>query len=243
VDQRSDLFAFGIILYEMLAGRHPWPRASAVEVLHAILHDDPPPIEPTVHLAAGLTPVIRKLLCKNGTARYESARAVLAALASPSGEQLARDLKPLTSIAVLPFAFLSAVAGRTGLSLGFADALITMLANLDDVAVAPTSAILKYASGVEPARVCRELGVRYALQSNVQKLGVEWRVSMQLFDNSAQRITFSERHDFRMENAFEVQDEIGRRIVKALAGCGKIPLDSLKHVTSGMFRASNCHAR
>src|SRR5215469_12631904 len=126
----------------MLAGRHPWPRASSVEVLHAILHDDPPPIEPTVHLATGLAPVIRKLLCKNSTARYESAGAVLEALASPSGEQLPRDLKPLTSIAVLPFAFLGEVEERTGLSLGFADALISMLANLDDVAVAPTSAIL-----------------------------------------------------------------------------------------------------
>ena len=215
VDQRSDLFAFGIILYEMLAGRHPWPRASAVEQLHAILHDDPSPIEPNVQLATGLAPVIRKLLCKNVTARYESASAVLTALASPSGEQRPRALKPLTSIAVLPFAFLSDVEGRTGLSLGFADALISMLANLDDVAVAPTSAILKYAPGVEPAQVCRDLGVRYALQSNIQRLGAEWRVSMQLFDNNAQRITFSERHNFRMENVFEVQDEIGHRLVKA----------------------------
>jgi serine/threonine protein kinase len=45
VDQRSDLFAFGILLYEMLTGRHPWPRPSSVETLHAILHDDPPPID------------------------------------------------------------------------------------------------------------------------------------------------------------------------------------------------------
>jgi serine/threonine protein kinase/Tfp pilus assembly protein PilF len=216
VDQRSDLFAFGIILYETLAGQHPWPRGSAVEVLHAILHDDPPPIEHTLLQVTGLAPIVRKLLCKNATARYESAGAVLEALASPSGEQPPGGSKPLTSIAVLPFAFLSDVEGRSGLSLGFADALITMLANLDDVAVAPTSAILKYAPGVEPAQVCRELGVRYAMQGNVQKLGAEWRVSMQLFDNIAQRITFTERHDFHMENVFEAQDEIGRRVVKVL---------------------------
>jgi serine/threonine protein kinase len=41
VDQRSDLFAFGIILYEMLTWRYPWPRPSPAETLHAILHDDP----------------------------------------------------------------------------------------------------------------------------------------------------------------------------------------------------------
>ena len=39
---RSDLFAFGIILHEMLTGRHPWPRGSAVDTLHAILHDELP---------------------------------------------------------------------------------------------------------------------------------------------------------------------------------------------------------
>ncbi len=218
VDQRSDLFAFGIILYEILAGQHPWLRASAVEVLHAILHDDPPPIEPTLHLAAGLAPVMHRLLCKNSTARYESVGAVLEALASPPEQPLRRNAKALTSIAVLPFAFLSEVEGWKALSLGFADALITMLAHLDDIVVAPTSGILKYAPGVEPAQVCRELTVRYALQGNVQKLGAEWRVSIQLFDSKAQRITFSERHDFRMESVFEAQDEIGRRVLKLLDG-------------------------
>jgi serine/threonine protein kinase len=120
VDQRSDLFAFGIILYEMLAGQHPWPRASAAEVLHAILHDDPPPIEPTFYLATELSSVMRKLLCKNSTARYESAGAVLEALASPPDQPPPRNAKALTSISVLPFAFLSEVEGWKGLSLGFA---------------------------------------------------------------------------------------------------------------------------
>jgi hypothetical protein len=97
--------------------------------------------------------VIRKLLCKNSTARYESAGAVLEALASPPDQPPRRNAKALTSIAVLPFAFLSEVEGWKALSLGFADALITMLAHLDDIVVAPTSGILKYAPGVEPAQV------------------------------------------------------------------------------------------
>jgi TolB-like protein len=123
---------------------------------------------------------------------------------------------PLPSVAVLPFLFLSEVEDRQALSLGFADAVITALAHLEDIVVAPTSAILKYAPGVEPAHVCRELGVRHTLQGNVQKAGAQWRVSIQLFDVAAQRITLSERYDFRMENEFEIQDEIGRRVVNAL---------------------------
>jgi TolB-like protein len=234
-DPRSDLFAFGIILHEMLTGRHPWPRSSAVDTLHAILHDDPPPME-TV-----LAPVVEKLLRKDRQDRYPSAAAVLEALASPPPPRTVfledggdRSLgvtadaapavlpggapsssHPLTSIAVLPFVFLSDVDQNNALSLGFADALITMLGNLEDVAVTPTSAILKFA-GADPAQVCRNLEVRYVLQGNVQKLGAQWRVSIQVFDAATQKIAFSEKHDFKLENVFDVQDEIGRRVVESL---------------------------
>jgi TolB-like protein len=117
---------------------------------------------------------------------------------------------------VLPFVFLNEIEERQALSLGFADALITMLGSLEDFAVLPTSAILNYAAGTEPAQTCRNLGVRHVLQGNVQRLGSHWRVSMHLFDSVSQKIAYSEKHDFVRENVFEVQDEIGRRVVEAL---------------------------
>jgi serine/threonine protein kinase/Tfp pilus assembly protein PilF len=218
VDQRSDLFAFGIVLYEMLAGQHPWRRGFVVETLYAILHDDPPPIEKTSPVVVELYPVLRKLLFKSASARFESAAAVMEALARPSIYPSRKAENPLTAIAVPPFAFLSEVEGSRALSLGFADAVITVLTQLEDVVVAPTSAILKYTSDVEPAQLCEELRVRYTLHGNVQKREGQWRVSTQLFDSYSQRVVFSERYDFAMENIFEVQDEIGRRMVKALNG-------------------------
>jgi serine/threonine protein kinase len=81
VDQRCDLFAFGIILYEMLTGEHPWPRKTTVDTLHAILHDEPPSVE------SGWVSVVNKLLRKNRHERFPSAEAVLAALASPTPPQ------------------------------------------------------------------------------------------------------------------------------------------------------------
>ena len=218
VDSRSDLFAFGIILYEMLTGRHPWVRPTPAATMYAIVNDDPPAIDSTVvgpHLAA----VVETLLRKHPAERYPHADAVLEVLSTPSAESFLPShsaRKQLASIAVLPFVFLSDVEDRRALSLGFADALITIFANLADVRVAPTSAILNYAAGTEPARVCRDLGVRHALQGTVQKLGAHWRVSVQVFDATTQNVTLSEKHDFDLDNVFEVQDEIGRRVAESL---------------------------
>jgi serine/threonine protein kinase len=216
-DARSDLFAFGIILYQMLTDQHPWPHKSTVDTLHAILHDDPPPIRNVA--PPGLAAIVQKLLRKSPAERYASASAVLEALASPhvrpTQEAAPAGASALTSIAVLPFVFLSDVEEQKALSLGFADALITMFGNLEDIAVTPTAAILKFA-GAEPSDVCRSLGVRYVLQGIVQKLGAQWRVSIQLFDATTQKISFSEKHDFKLESVFDVQDEIGRRVVRSL---------------------------
>jgi len=220
VDARSDLFAFGILLYEMVTGRHPWPGRSEVDRLHAILHEDPPPIGASPQAGADLAAIVGTLLRKSPAERYPLADAVREALAAagprgPSAPSSASQ-KSLTSIAVLPFVFLSDVEGSRALSLGFADALITIFGNLEDVVVAPTSAILNYAAGTEPARVCRDLGVRHALQGTVQRLGAHWRVSMQMFDATTQKVMLSEKHDFDLDDVFEVQDEIGRRVAKSL---------------------------
>jgi DNA-binding winged helix-turn-helix (wHTH) protein/tetratricopeptide (TPR) repeat protein len=132
----------------------------------------------------------------------------------PKGlEQRAEEV---ASIAVLPFVFLTEVEGHKALSLGFADALITLLSNLEDLVVTPTSGILRYAPGVDASQVCRDLEVGYVLQGNVQRFGVQWRVSINLFDAVMQKNTLSAKQDFALENVFEVQDEIGRWVVESL---------------------------
>jgi TolB-like protein/Tfp pilus assembly protein PilF len=220
VDQRSDLFAFGILLYEMLTGRHPWPRATPVATLNAILNDALPPIDAPL-VSADLAVIVETLLRKHPAQRYPHGEAVLHALATPAARHAAPRVnragpQPLTSVAVLPFVFLSDVEDKRALSLGFADALITIFGNLEDVFVAPTSAILNYAASTEPAQVCRDLGVRHTLQGTVQKLGSHWRVSIRLFDATTHRVILSEKHDFVLDDVFEVQDEIGRRVVASL---------------------------
>jgi TolB-like protein/Tfp pilus assembly protein PilF len=175
------------------------------------------------HAAVGLMTALdnageRAEALRCGQAYGELVRSELSADPSPELTDWIEEHRHLTSIAVLPFVFLSDVEDTRALSLGFADALITLFGNLNDVVVRPTSAILKYAPGTEPTQVCRDLGVRHTLQGTVQKLGSHWRVSIQLFDAAMHQITLSEKYDFMLDDVFEVQDEIGRRVVESLQG-------------------------
>lgn len=77
IDERSDLFSVGVILYEMLSGAKPFKGDNVVAISYAITNQEPDPLPP-VHGA--IWPVVRKALDKMPSLRYESARAMIDAL-------------------------------------------------------------------------------------------------------------------------------------------------------------------
>lgn len=86
VDHRSDLFSFGAVLYEMLAGRRAFRGDTAVETLHAILKEDPPDLStPSSPVSPALARVVTHCLEKNPEQRFQSARDLTFALEAPSG--------------------------------------------------------------------------------------------------------------------------------------------------------------
>jgi eukaryotic-like serine/threonine-protein kinase len=70
-DQRSDIFSFGVVLFEMLSGRRAFQRGSAADTMSAILTEEPPELPGE---QAGLLAILRRCLAKNPDARYQSAR-------------------------------------------------------------------------------------------------------------------------------------------------------------------------
>ena len=94
VDARSDIFSFGSILYEMLSGRRAFRGDSAVEILSAILKEDPPDlVETNSTLSPGFERIVRHCLEKRREERFQSARDLafqLDALAAGSSTSAAR---------------------------------------------------------------------------------------------------------------------------------------------------------
>jgi TolB-like protein len=90
VDHRADLFALGVVLYEMVGGRLPFAGESATGVLDQLLHHDPAPLTgATAGVPARLDEIVRRAMAKSPEARYPSAGALRADL-----EALRRDLAP-----------------------------------------------------------------------------------------------------------------------------------------------------
>src|SRR5262245_59411086 len=97
LDQRSDIFSFGAILYEMLSGRRAFHGESAAETMSAILKEDPPELSDlNKSVSPGLERLVNHCLEKNPEARFHSARDVAFALESLSGSG------PTSAQAVIP---------------------------------------------------------------------------------------------------------------------------------------------
>jgi Tol biopolymer transport system component len=120
-DQRSDIFAFGAILYEMLSGQRAFSRDSAAETMSAILREEPPDLSATnKSVQPGLERIVRHCLEKNPEERFYSARDVafdleaLSGLSAPQAASAGRDAvrrRPVPALAAILAVALAAAAG------------------------------------------------------------------------------------------------------------------------------------
>ena len=224
VDARSDIFSFGAVFYEMLSGRQAFRGESIVETISSVLRDEPPPLDAPPAVAT----VLKRCLCKSASGRFATIRDVSDAIRHV-GERSA-DAAP--SIAVLPFANLSADPEQEYFSDGLADDIINALVKIRGLKViARTSAFAFKGQHTDVRKIADTLGVANVLEGSVRRSGNRIRVTAQLVTAADGSHLWSERYDRQLADVFEVQDEIAAAIADALRLALAPPEDRSPHHT------------
>ena len=121
-----------------------------------------------------------------------------------------------SSLAVVPLMLLGHTTDDQGISLGFADALVTRLGNLPGVDVLPISAVLKVPVVAAVSETASRLGVRFVVRGALQMTKGVWRLSMEVFDAHKQNACFSKKCDLDVTRLSDLEDEITKQIAVAL---------------------------
>lgn len=130
----------------------------------------------------------------------------------------ARDTKlsERSSLAVLPLLVLGNVFDDQAMSLGFVDALVSRLGNLQGVDVLPISAVLSMPVESASSDIASRLGVRFVVRGAIQETKGQRRLSLEMFDTRLQRACFARKCDFNVNRLADLEEETARQIAGAL---------------------------
>ncbi|HVN76818.1 MAG TPA: protein kinase, partial [Thermoanaerobaculaceae bacterium] len=236
VDQRSDVFSFGVMLYEMVTGERPFPGATAAQVAATVLRDEPKPLDAGGALPGGLTAVILRCLKRSPADRFASASelsdalaAVHAAEATQTVAAPARDRSAQRrSLLVLDLANLAHDPAVGWLSTGIAETVAVELKGIAGLAMVGREKVAAELAGRDAAalghseivRLGGAVGADLVLAGGFQKSGEALRVTASVLDVATGEAVVSCKLDGSIGALFELQD----RLVDALReGLGATP--------------------
>jgi serine/threonine protein kinase/Flp pilus assembly protein TadD len=234
VDQRSDLFSTGVVLYEMLAGRLPFEGRTFSEVVDAILHQTPAALA-RLNSAVGpdVERIVSKALEKNPEYRYQTARDLFADLrrvralldetarhgSGTRNGPATRPAAPENSIAVVTFANITGEPADEWIGSGIAETVTADLKNVKGLTVIGRDRVFDALRNLEPAEsraqderfgigIGRGLGARWIVAGAFQRLGESIRITARFVEVATGAVLRNVKIDGRLDEIFALQDRI-----------------------------------
>lgn len=217
LDYRSDIFSFGVLLYEMSTGRRPFQGETMADLISIILRDDPVSVkEINPGLPEPLAWVIARCLKKRPEERPQSMLEIRNELNDLYRSGFEREEKK-HSIAVLPFHDMSPDRDQEYFCEGIAEELIHALNKTKSMRVASRTSSFHYRKAALDIReIGRRLNVGTILDGSVRKEDSRLRVTTELVNIVSGYTLWSERYDRDFKDVFTIQDEIAQNIVQSL---------------------------
>lgn len=224
VDEATDIFALGCILFELVTGRRAFWRDTAVDTISAILHEYPD----DYHELSRVVPpdvetIVSHCLSKQREQRYQSARDLamtFRAISSRSGEHIVpltltkvtkrrRATTRIDSLAVLPFANVAGTPEAEYVCDGITETLINILSTIPKLRVMASSTIFRYKNEqLDPVTIGRRHAVHTIVAGRVMWSGEELSVSVEIAGTSDGARVWGRQFEGRRENLLELQDQI-----------------------------------
>ena len=225
VDARTDIFAAGLVLFEMLSGRAAFAGTSAIDVLHAVVHEQPPALMGSPAIVA-LDRIIQRAVAKHPADRYQSADEMAADLRACLSRTQPTDVVQAHAarrLVVLPFKVLRPDPEVDFLAYSLPDAITVSLSALESLTVRSSLAAARFAEGAPDFRLlAAELSVDAAITGTLLHAGKAVRVAVQLIEVPSGTVRWSHSAQVSLDDLFTIQDSVCSAVVEAFS----LPLSS-----------------